>query len=126
MPAITNSKIATLNAALAVTATAATSAVVDKAETFVYTPTGKDSKVVFLFNVGSTHGDVALSFSNGDGVFASGAVTAAAAEGATTAVQIETGIFTKANGTIEVVATPATGKKLLTDHALTVEVIELI
>ena len=58
-------------------------------------------------------------------MFASGAIAVDADEDGTTAVQIETGIFTKTNGTIEVVATPATGKKLLTDHALTVEVIEL-
>jgi hypothetical protein len=124
MPAIVNSKIAALNAATVLTKVAATSTVVDATEAFVYTPTGKDSKVFFEIENGPTHGTVAYSFSNGDGVFASGAVTGTVAQATTSIVQIETGIFTKTNGTIEVVFTPATGKRLATDHALKVAVIE--
>lgn len=124
--AIVNSKIATLNVKQALTLTAADVDSVNGTQKFVYTPTGKPSKVCFLVQVADTNGAVASSISAGTGVFGLAARTGSTAQATTGLIQIETGSHTIANGTIEITFTPATGKKLTTDHALKVAAIELI
>lgn len=125
--AIVNSKVAALNVKQALTLTAADSSVIDATQKFVYTPTGrKPSKICFLIQVGDTHGAVASSISAGTGVFGLAARTGSTAQATTGLIQIETGSHTIANGTIEITFTPATGKRLATDHLLKVAAIELI
>lgn len=123
--AITNSKIAALNADQALAFNAATEDTADTAQKFIYTPTGRDSKICIGIQVGPTNGAVAYSIGAGVGVFGAAAKTGTTAQATTDIIQIETGRYMKADGTIEITFTPATGKKLKTDHALNVFVIEL-
>jgi hypothetical protein len=123
--AITNSKIATLNTDQALTLTAADEDVANTAQKFVYTPTGKDNKIVFGIQVAATHGTVTWSIGAGVRVFGAAAKTGSTAQATTDIIQIETGRYMLANGTIEITFTPASGKKLLSEHALNVFAIEL-
>lgn len=123
--AITNSKIVALNTKQALTFMAADADTADLAQKFIYTPTGKDNKVVIGIQVGDTHGAVAHSIKGGAGVFGIAAVTGSTAQATTGIVQIETGRFMQSDGTIEITFTPASGKRLKTDHVLKVFVVEL-
>lgn len=123
--AIVNSRIVALNTKQALTLTAADVDVIDATQKFIYTPTGKDNKVVIGIQVGPTNGAVAHSIAGGVGALAGAAKTGSTAQATTGIVQIETGRYRTATGTIEITFTPASGKKLTTDHALKVFVIEL-
>lgn len=123
--AITNSRISALNADQALTFNASNEDTIDVAQKFVYTPTGKDHKIVMGIQVGATHGTVTWSIGGGDGVFGTSAKAGSTAQATTDIIQFETGRYMKSNGTIEVTFTPASGKRLTTDHALKVFVIEL-
>lgn len=123
--AITNSRIAVLNTKQALTFNAATADTADLAQDFYYTPTGKDNKVVIGIQVADTNGAVAHSIAAGSGVFGTAAKTGSTAQATTGIVQIETGRYMQADGTIKITFTPASGKKLKTDHALNVWVVEL-
>ena len=123
--AITNSKIAVLNTKQALTFNAADADTNDLAQKFVYTPTGKDNKIVIGIQVADTNGAVAHSIAAGVGALAGPAKTGSTAQATTGIVQIETGRYRTATGTVEITFTPASGKKLKTDHALKVWVIEL-
>lgn len=122
---ITNNKITALNAFQAVTKMAADADTADLAQKFIYTPTGKDNKIAILIDVAATNGSVATSIKAGTRVFAGPTKTGSVAQATTGVVQIETGKYMQADGTIEFTLTPASGKKLLTDHAAKVYVIEL-
>ena len=124
--AITNTKIAALNTDQALTYNAATADVANTAEAFTYTPTGKDSKIVMgIVNAGTAA--MTASIAVGDGVFqAASANSITIAAGATDVIQFETGKYTSSAGTVVTTLTPGTGLKLLTDHAATVFVAELI
>jgi hypothetical protein len=124
--AIVNTKISALNTAQALTLTAADESVNDTAQKFVYTPTGKDNKIIFGFQVAASHGTVTWSIGNGVGVFAKGAKTGSTEQATTGTVQVESGCYLKTNGTIEITFTPASGKDLTNDHALKVFALELI
>ena len=125
--AMTNSKLTALNADQTLTQNAATSSVIDATEVFTYTKTGKDSKILLGFVNGAGHGAITYSIAVGDGVFkAAAAKTGSIAAGATEVMQIETGKFKKTAGTILITLTPASGKRLLTDHAAAMWVAELI
>lgn len=123
---ITNSLVTELNQEQTLTMNAATSSVINETEVFTYTPTGKDSKIIIGIQVATGHGAVAYSIANGVGVFAKGAETGSVAAASTEFLQPETGRFMSATGTILITFTPASGKRLLTDHALNVWVIELL
>jgi len=123
--AITNTKIDNLNADKVLTFNSATNSVVNSTDKFIYTPTGKDNKVVIGVQVADTHGTVTYSIGGGVGAFGTAAKTGSIAQNTTDTIQIETGRYMKANGTIEITFTPANGKRLATDHALRVWVIEL-
>lgn len=122
---ITNSKIAALNTKQALSFNAATADTADLAQDFYYTPTGKDNKIVIGIQVADTNGAVAHSISAGVGVFGTAAKTGSTAQATTGIVQIETGRYMQSDGTIKITFTPASGKRLKTDHALNVWVIEL-
>jgi hypothetical protein len=123
--AITNSKILAFGTVADLTYMAADADTADLAQKFIYTPTGKDHKVVIGAVVANTHGTVALSFKGGAGAFGTATKAVNAVQNKTSLVQIETGRYMQADGTIEITATPASGKKLASEHALKIFVIEL-
>jgi hypothetical protein len=123
--AIVNSLIAALNTDQALTLSAADETGANTAQKFVYTPTGRDNKICLGFQVAATHGTVTWSIGAGVGVFGAVAKTGGTAQATTDIIQIETGKYMLANGTIEITFTPASGKNLTSEHALKVFAIEL-
>lgn len=123
--AITNTRITALNADQTLTQNAADEAVIDTAQKFVYTPTGKDNKILIGFVNATGHGAYTYSIAAGAGVFGAAAKTGSIAAGATEVIQVETGRYMLASGKIEVTLTPASGKILLTNHAAAMWVAEL-
>lgn len=124
---VTNTLISALNADQTLTPNAATSSVVDTAEAFTITPTGKQGKTAIAFVNGAGHGAYTYSIAAGANVFkASAAKTGSIAAGATEVIQLDMGRYTNATGKIVVTLTPASGKRLLTDHAAAMWVLELL
>ena len=125
--AITNSKVASYGTEVTLTSNPATSTTIDETEVFTLTPTGKDFKMGIILVNGAGHGAVTYTLTGGTGVTGFPALTVSVADGATELLQVETGRFMQqATGTIILTATPASGKRLLTDHATAVKVAELI
>lgn len=125
MPAITNTLIAALNTDQTLTQNAATSSVIDATEVFTYTPTGKDNKILIGFVNGAGHGAYTYSIAAGARVFGAPVKTGSVAAGATEVIQIETGRYVSAANTVAITLTPASGKRLLTDHAAAMWAAEL-
>jgi len=124
--AIVNSKIAAFGANQVLTLTAATEDGAGVAQKFVYTPTGKDGKLCFVIYNGATE-LVDVTINAGARVFGAAAkTTQIAATAGHYLLQIETGKYMLANGTVELSIDPNNVlKKLKSDHALTVGCIEL-
>ena len=125
MPDITNTRIAALNTDQLLTLNAATSSVIDATELFTYTPTGKDNKILIGFVNGAGHGAITYSIAGGTRVFGVAAKTGSIAAGVTEVIQIETGRYASAANTVAITLTPASGKRLLTDHAASMWAAEL-
>ena len=125
--AITNSLIAGFGAAKEVSKTAADQNSAGVAQKFIYTPTGKPQKVIFLIHCGDATG-LTITVTAGKNVFGAAAkVIATATKAADYAIQVETGAYAQTDGTIELsIDTTDASKKLLADHACTVSAIELI
>ena len=123
--AFTNTLITTLNTFQTVTKIVADADTANLAQKFIYTPTGKDNKIVIFLQVANTHGAVATSIKGGAGVFGTAAKTDSVAQNTTEVVQIETGRYIQADGTIEITLTPASGKKLASEHVATLFLVEL-
>lgn len=122
---VTNSTISTFNTEVVKTNNPATSSVVDATEVFTITPTESDEKVVVEFKNGAGHGALAWSVGAGDYWAAGDALTGSVADGATEVIVLEGAKYKLQAGTVAVTLTPASGKRLLTDHAAAVNVIEL-
>lgn len=124
---ITNTKLTALNADQTLTQNAATSSVIDAVEVFTITPTGKPNKTLIGFVNGTGHGAYAYSIAAGAGVFkAPTAKTGSIAAGATEVIEIDLGRYQSSSATVVVTLTPASGKRLLTDHAAAMWVAELL
>lgn len=123
--ALTNTLIATLNTFQTVTKMVADADTANLAQNFIYTPTGKDNKISIFLSVANTHGAVATSIAGGVGAFGVAAKTDSVAQNTTEVIQIETGRYMQANGTIVITLTPANGKKLASEHVATLYVVEL-
>lgn len=125
--AIVNSKIAALNADQALTFTATNEDGAGVAQTMVYTPTGKDNKIVIgIVNGVAATETITYTIAAGEGVFGAAAKTGTVAAASTDIIQIETGKYMQANGTILVSLDPTNVlKKLTTDHVAKVFAIEL-
>ena len=128
---VTNTTIAALNANQAVTWNAATSTGVNGTEVFTITPTKKGSKMAVFIKDASTAATAKYTYSIAAGdlfgkkvITGSAGSTAAAATMA--ALQIDTARVMTDDGTILATFTPATGKKLVGDHHLSVAVVELL
>lgn len=125
--AIVNTLIAKMATNQVLTMTAATEDNAGKEQKFVYTPTGKDSKLCFVIYNGTT-AKLDVNISAGKGVFG---LPAKATQITNVAgyylIQVETGHYRQADGTVELTIDPNDAeKKLKSDHRLTVGCIELI
>lgn len=119
---VTNTKITSLNVEQTLTANAATSTTIDQAEVFTITPT--KSRKAFMFYNGAGHGAYTYSIAAGD-MWGQKAITGSIAAGATEVIELDDARVKKSNGTILVTLTPASGKRLATDHAAGMYVLEL-
>ena len=94
---------------------------------FTITPTGKPNKTAIIFVNGAGHGAYTYSIAAGANVFKAGAAkTGSIAAGASEVIQLDLGRYTTTTGTVLVTLTPASGKRLLSDHAASMSVIELL
>ena len=109
-----------------ITASAATSSVANATEVFTITPTVRDQDVLLTINnVAADQGTVTYSIAAG-GLWAAGAVsTGSVAQGVSSGIILEGAKYKSSTGTYVITFTPATGKRLLTDHAMTMQVIQL-
>jgi len=125
--AIVNSLIAKMATNQVLTMTAADEDKAGVAQKFVYTPTGKDSKLCFVIYNGATE-KLDVTISAGKGVFGLPAKTTQITNVAGHyLIQVETGHYRQANGTVELSIDPNNVlKKLKSDHGLKVGCIELI
>jgi hypothetical protein len=123
--AVTNNLISTLGTFQTVTVMAADADTANLAQDFIYTPTGRDNKIAIFLQVANTHGAVATTIAAGVGVFGTAAKTDSVAQNTTEVLQIETGRYMLANGTIKITLTPASGKKLASEHAAKLYIVEL-
>ena len=115
-----------LNTITTVTRNAATSSTIDQTEVFTITPTKSDEKVlIYIENVAADQGTVTYSIAAGGYWAAGAALTGSVAQGVGRAIVLEGAKYKAQAGTIAITFTPATGKRLLTDHALRVSVIQM-
>ena len=109
-----------------VEADAATADAANLAEVFTITPSKGQDKMVIEVAVANSHGTVACSLGAGSEFWASAAKTFNAVQNKTSIFHIsDIARFLTSASTILLTLTPASGKKLLTDHTATVAVIEL-
>lgn len=116
-------------------ADAATADVANTAEVFTITPTKGVDKMIIEVSVANTHGTVVCSLGAGGQYWPSKALTWNAVQNKTSIMHVsDIARFAKYVAPVEGVSqpdtilltlTPASGKKLLSEHAATVTVIEL-
>ena len=123
---ITNTLITALGTSQVLTWIAANEGGAGVAQKFIYTPTGRDSKLCFVM-YNAVAFAITATITAGVGTFGAAAkVNTIPGTAGTYVLQVETGKYLLANGTIEISFVPVNGAKILTaDHALTVGVIEL-
>lgn len=129
MPNTTITNIqAVLNTAVISTATAATADTADLAEVFDITLTKSAGKsVIEINNVSAINGTVTFSLAAGTGFWpGTAALTGSVAQGVSKVIQVEDAKFKSAAGVMALTITPASGKKLKTDHTLTLSVCQLV
>lgn len=119
---VTNTKILSKGIKYEAVANAADVDTVNGTQKFVITPNVGDEKTVIRVGVGAANGAVSASIKAGDFWMGGSALVVSCAQAKTSLIQLESAKYLQENGTYEITFTPATGKKLLTDHALTVEV----
>ena len=121
--AITPANLTAFRTATDSAAAAATSAVANATEVFEFASNGKP--FIVEASVADSHGSVALSLVKGDGWGGKAISIGAAPQNKVTCFLVESGYGLNSDGKIEILATPATGKKLYTEHALTLRVYQL-
>ena len=123
--AVTNTSVLLYDTEYTVTENAATSTVANATEAFTITPTAPGHDCLLEITVGPTNGAVTYSIAAGAQWANVGALTGSVAQDATECIVLESAKHLSATGTYVITFTPATDKKLLTDHALTVQAIEM-
>lgn len=119
--AVDNTKIVASGIGYQVVNNAATVDSANGSEVFTITPTVAERNTVIRVINGAGHGALAFSIAAGD-FWASKAITGSVSDGKSEIIQIE-GAYSKQDvGTILLTLTPASGKKLLSEHAASVEV----
>lgn len=125
---VTNSTMSLYDTEYTVTPNAATSSVIDEVEVFTVTPTKAAHQVAITFTNASGHGPYTYSVPIG-ALWAGDTATAftgSIAAGAEEIIQLESGKHLDANGKYLITLTPASGKRLLTDHVAVMKVIETV
>lgn len=122
----TNTTINGLNAITTITDNPATSSTIDQTEVFTITPTKSDGKVAIIIENGPTQGTVTYSIAAGGYWAAGSALTGSVAQGTSRVIELESAKYKAQAGTIAITFTPASGKRLATDHALVVQVIQMV
>ena len=117
---ITNSQVTAYDDVGAVTSNAATETIVDTAEVFTYTPTAAASGILIRVYTGS---GATMSVAAGGRVFSGNNYEETLTTG-TYITKLDLGKYINDNGEVEITFTPASGEALLTNAALTVEVLE--
>jgi len=116
---------ATINAGKVSTATAATVDTAGDAEVFDITPVRDSGFYIEINNVSTANGTVTYSLAIGDSYAApAAALTGSVAQGVSAIVCPESAKYKK-GGKFVLTITPASGKKLKTDHTLTVKAVNL-
>lgn len=124
--AITNISM-TLNTGVVCTPTAATADTIDLAEVFDFTESKAGKYLIIINNVSAVNGTVSFSLAAGDQWGATTALTGTIAQGVSKALEVDSAKYkVGSTGKMSLTITPASGKKLKTDHALTVAGIQLI
>jgi hypothetical protein len=121
---VTNSTTV-LNTAVEKTFNAATADTANESEVFTITPTKADYKSFIEIKNAGSNGTITYSIAAGD-LWAGKVLTGSVAQGKTSIIQVEGGKVMQDNGTILVTLTPASGKKLLTDHAATIQYVQTL
>lgn len=123
---VTKTTIATLNTDQTFTANAATSTTTNEAEVFTITPTVAGGKLAIFFRNTSTSA-YTYSIAAGDFWASTDPITGSIAAGTNVieVEQVETARVKKANGTVAVTITPATGLALVAGHAAAMYCLEL-
>lgn len=117
---------AEINKGVVSTATAATVDTAGTAETFEITPVRDSGFYIEINNVSAVNGSVTYSLDVGDYYAAPfGPLTGTIAQGASAIICPESAKYKKSTGKLVLTVTPASGKKLKTDHALTVKAVNL-
>lgn len=116
---------ATINAGTVSTATAATADTASLAEVFDITPVRDSGFYIEINNVSDANGSVSYSLAAGDFYAATAALTGTVAQGVSKVIVPESAKYKQSDGTYTLTITPATGKKLKTDHALTLKAVNL-
>ncbi|NLO02800.1 MAG: hypothetical protein GX126_10865 [Bacteroidales bacterium] len=116
-----------VNTVKVLAADAATETTASKAQDFTFTPTKAGRKILILVTEAGNAGAITCSLGAGSEFWASDAQTFTAATNSISAFQIEdVARFLTSSGTIVLTLTPTTNKKLASEHAATVQVIELV
>ena len=105
--------------ALEFTTTAATADTADLAEVFEITPT-KGELIIHVNNVSGANGTVTWSLAAGTHWAAGAALTGSIAQGKAYILRVDTAKYKGAAGKLSLTITPASGKKLKTDHTLVI------
>ena len=103
--------------------TAATANTADATEIFSFKSTGKP--FIVIAEVAASNGAVTLKANKGELWAMKEIDIGSAPQGKTTAFYVEPAYGARNDGTVEFIAIPASGKKLLTDHTLKLSVIQL-
>lgn len=122
---VTNSTIAAINTAQELTNNAATSSTIDETEVFTITLTRADAKAVLIIDNPASQGTVTYSIAAGTYWAAGAAKTGSVAQAKSSVIQLEGAKYMNEDREIKITFTPATGKRLLTDHTLAMKVVEV-
>jgi hypothetical protein len=121
---VTNSTISDVNTLIELTSDAATSTTIDEAEVFTITPTQAKQCMTIIIGNGTGHGALTAAFSAGDMWGAKAISSLSVGAGEEQMIKIDSFKALQNDGTIDLTLTPASGKRLLTDHAAYVKVVE--
>jgi hypothetical protein len=122
----TTTKILAKSTTYDVVPNAATADGANETQMFSISPVKGDEKIILRIAVANSHGSVAYSVAAGDFWMGVSALAGSVAQNKTVVLQLESAKYMKSSGAIEITFTPATGKILATNHALVVEVDELL
>lgn len=127
--AVANLLVTPKNTAVPFVGTAATATVANAAEVFTVTASTKnDNRFAILIKNVASQGTVTFSVAAGEfwaAPKAAAPLTGSVAQATSSYIILDSSKYMKKDGTISITITPASGKILLTDHALVIGGIQL-